>query len=162
MVLLALVWAVVLVPSLFRARLESSPIDGVRSFERSMGVLANARNRGRALSGRWVMVPKDVTAPRSRRRKIVRRRRIIFERMVALAGATFLFGLIPPLRWMLLLHIVVDVTLAAYVARLIQWKQDEAHRIRRDRAAAASPVPQAEPAAADLDEYADVAVGQWG
>ncbi|MBI4730075.1 MAG: hypothetical protein HY775_11375 [Acidobacteria bacterium] len=146
--LLALVWAVVLVPSLFRTRLESSPIDGVRSFERSMGVLANARRRGQALSGRWVMVPRDVTAPRSRRRRVVRRRRTTFERLVAAAGATFVLGLVPQLRWLLLVHLAIDAVLGGYAARLIQWKQDEE---RRTPAARPYPVE---------DAYPDRAVGQ--
>lgn len=113
-----------------------------------MGVLANARRRGQALSGRWVMVPRDVTAPRSRRRRVVRRRRTTFERLVAAAGATFVLGLVPQLRWLLLVHLAIDAVLGGYAARLIQWKQDEARR-----------TPAAHPYPVE-DAYSEHAVGQ--
>ena len=68
--LLALAWAVVLVPSLVKPKFESSPIDGVRNFERSMGILANARHGRQQIPGRWVMVPKDLPQGPKRRRNL--------------------------------------------------------------------------------------------
>lgn len=134
-VLLALIWAVVLFPSLFRAKLESSPIDGVREFEQAMGILAGTR-RSKGVSGRWVMVPRDVTLPHRRRKRVIRRRRQAFQRLLAAAGVTLVLGLIPGLRWILVIHVVVDVVLAAYAWQLRQWRNAEVAERRRERAAA--------------------------
>jgi hypothetical protein len=131
-VLLALAWAVVLLPSILRTKLEASPIDGVRSFERSMGILANARNRRTERPGRWIMVPRsDVTAPVRRRSRVIRRRRQNFERLLALAGVTFLAGFVPQLRWMWFVHLAVDGALGFYVTRLLRYKREEQERAEK-------------------------------
>jgi hypothetical protein len=131
-VILALVWAAVLLPSMFRAKLEASPIDGVRSFERSMGILANTRNRRAERPGRWIMVPRsDVTAPVRRRSRVIRRRRQMFERLLALAGVTLVAGFVPQLRWMWFVHLAVDGLLGMYVTRLLRYKRDEQERAEK-------------------------------
>ena len=127
LVLLAAVWAAVLLPSMFRAKLESSPIDGVRSFERSMGILANTRKAERP--GRWIMVPRsDVTAPVRRRSRVIRRRRQMFERLLAAAAITLIAGFVPALRWMWFVHLAVDGVLGIYVTRLLRYKRAEQER----------------------------------
>ena len=143
--LLALVWAALLVPSMLRTKLESSPIDGVRSFERSMGILASARSRKATTPGRWIMVPRsDVTAPPRRSSRVVRRRRQNFERLLALAAITFIAGFIPQLRWVWFVHLAVDGALAFYVARLLRYKRQAEER--KDKVAMLAgdeePVPQ--------------------
>ena len=126
---LALVWAALLLPSMVRTRLESSPIDGVRSFERSMGILASARNRKGQTPGRWIMVPRsEVTAPVGRRGRIIRRRRQNFERLLAAAVITLLAGFIPHLHWMWFVHLAVDGALGIYVTRLLRYKREEQER----------------------------------
>lgn len=128
---LALIWAMLLVPSLFRGRLASSPIDGVRSFERSMGVLANTRKQKATSPGRWIMVPRsEVTQPVRRRSRVIRRRRQNFERMLIVAGVTLVLGFVPALRWMWFVHLAVDAGIGLYVARLLRWKHDEDERNR--------------------------------
>ena len=128
---LALIWAMLLAPSLFRSKLVSSPIDGVRSFERSMGVLANTRKQKAAPPGRWIMVPRsEVTQPVRRRSRVIRRRRQNFERMLVVAGVTLLLGFVPALRWMWFVHLAVDAAIGLYVARLLRWKHDEEERNR--------------------------------
>lgn len=140
--LLALAWAVVLVPSAMRPRFESSPIDGVREFERSMGILENAR-RGQRVPGRWVMVPKDLPqAPKRRRSRVVRRRRQNFVRLLSLAGLTFVLGLVPGLHVLLLAHLAVDAAIALYVLQLRRWHRAEVDRARTVRALRAEPPPQ--------------------
>ncbi len=127
---LALIWAMLLIPSMLRERLESSPIEGVRSFERSMGILASTR-KGSGPPGRWIMVPRsDVTQPVRRRGRVIRRRRQNFERLLAVAGATLVLGFVPALRWMFFVHLAVDAVLGLYVARLLRWKRDEEQRAR--------------------------------
>jgi hypothetical protein len=124
-VLLALVWAIVLIPSLLRPRLQSSPVNGVRDFERRMGILASARRR-QGTSGRWIMVPKpDVTAPKRRRSRLIRKRRQTFERLLVAAAGTFVLGLIPGMHWFLLLNAAVDVGVLLYVSQLLKWKRQE-------------------------------------
>ena len=121
-----------LVPSVFRGRLASSPIEGVRSFERSMGVLASTRKQQRTTPpGRWIMVPRsEVTLPVRRRSRVIRRRRQNFQRMLIAAVATLILGLVPALRWMLFVHLAVDAAIGLYVARLLRWKHDEEERNR--------------------------------
>ena len=143
---LALIWAMLLVPSVFRSRLASSPIDGVRSFERSMGVLASTRKEPNP-PGRWIMVPRsEVTQPVRRRGRVIRRRRQNFERLLILAGVTLVLGLVPALRWMLFVHLAVDGVIGIYVARLLRWKRDE-----EERARVVTPLP-AEPPAEDQQQ----------
>ena len=127
---LALIWAMLLVPSVFRGRLASSPIEGVRNFERSMGVLANTHKRT-APPGRWIMVPRgEVTQPVRRRSRVIRRRRQNFQRSLVVAGVTLVLGLVPALRWMLFVHLAVDAGIGLYVVRLLRWKHDEEERNR--------------------------------
>lgn len=138
--LLALVWAALLIPSMLQTKLESSPINGVRNFERSMGILANARSRKTMSPGRWIMVPRsDVTQPVRRKSRVIRRRRQNFERLLALAGITFLAGFIPHLRWIWFVHLAVDAALGFYISRLLSYKRDE--RERREKVA---PLPSEE------------------
>ena len=126
---MALAWAVVLVPSLLKPRFESSPIDGVRNFERSMGVLASTRNRKQSTPGRWIMVPRsDVTQPVRRKSRVIRRRRQNFERLLAAAAITLIAGFVPALRWMWFVHLAVDGVLGFYITRLLRHKRDEMER----------------------------------
>jgi hypothetical protein len=138
-VLLALVWAAVLLPSLFRSRFKTSPINGVRSFEQAMGILAGARS-GRSKepgSGRWIMVPRsDVTAPVRRRARVVRRRRRNFARLLAAVVVTLALSFVPGLRWMLFVFLAADLSLGVYVWRLRRWKIREEQRRAGDEAIA--------------------------
>jgi hypothetical protein len=124
--LLALAWAVVLVPSLLKPRFESSPIDGVRNFERSMGILASARHGGPKIPGRWVMVPKDMPqGPKRRRNLVVQRRRRNFFRLIIVVFASLILGAIPGLRYFLWVNLAADLGLALYVWQLRRWHTAE-------------------------------------
>jgi hypothetical protein len=140
-----------LIPSLVRSRLSTSPIEGVRSFEQTMGILGNTRKGGKAAApGRWIMVPRsDVTAPVRRRSRVIKRRRQNFERILALAGVTLLLGFVPKLRWMWFVHLAVDAALGFYVTRLLRWKHDEAERARVVAPLPAEPSPAESPAVAE-------------
>jgi hypothetical protein len=77
------------------------------------------------------MVPRsEVTQPVRRRGRVIRRRRQNFERLVAVAGATFILGFVPALRWMWFVHLAVDGIIGFYVSRLLRWKRDELERAR--------------------------------
>jgi hypothetical protein len=104
-------------------------MDGVRNFERSMGILASTRYGKQQIPGRWVMVPKDLPqAPRRRRNRIIRKRRQNFLRLIVLAVGTFIIGLIPGLHVLLWAHLITDVVLAGYVLQLRSWAKHE-HKI---------------------------------
>ena len=123
---MALAWAVVLVPSLLKPRFESSPIDGVRNFERSMGILASARNGKAQIPGRWVMVPKDMQqGPKRRRNLVIQRRRRNFFRLIIIAAASLILGVIPGLHYFLGVNLAADIGFAAYVWQLRRWHSAE-------------------------------------
>jgi len=124
--LLALAWAVVLVPSLLKPRFESSPLDGVRNFERSMGILASARHGRMEIPGRWVMVPKDMPqGPKRRRNLVIQRRRRNLYRLIIVAFASLILGAIPGLHYFLWVNLAADLGLAAYVWQLRRWHTSE-------------------------------------
>lgn len=122
-----------------------------------MGILASTRRR-QGISGRWIMVPRDVTAPKRRRSRLIRKRRQTFIRLLLLAGATLVAGLVPGLHWVLFLHLAADATLAFYVAQLLQWKRTEVEEdlAQRERVRA---VRGPEPRAAEHERPRDRAVG---
>lgn len=120
-VLLLVAWAIVLLPTFRLPRFESSPIDGVKRFEKTMGAIASTRV-GAQVPGRWVMVPSQPAQHvRRRRNRVIRRRRQNFMRLVFASGATLLLGLIPALRGLLAAHLVIDAVLAVYVMQLRRW-----------------------------------------
>lgn len=129
-VLLALVWAAVLIPSILKSRLQASPIDGVRKFEETMGILESTRRPKPAASGRWIMIPRTVASQSRRRSRIIRRRRQNFTRLLVIAAATLVLGLIPRLHWLLIAHLAADLALGGYVWRLRVWKNRERERGR--------------------------------
>ena len=101
-------------------------MDGVRNFERSMGILASTRYGKQQIPGRWVMVPKDLPqAPRRRRNRIIRKRRQNFLRLIVLAVGTLIIGLIPGLHILLYAHLITDLALAGYVLQLRSWAKHE-------------------------------------
>jgi hypothetical protein len=111
---------------MIRPRLESSPMDGVRNFERSMGILASTRYGKQQIPGRWVMVPKDLPqAPKRRRNRIIRKRRQNFLRLIGVAVATLVLGLFPGLHALLYAHLLIDAMLAGYVVQLRRWHTNE-------------------------------------
>jgi Flp pilus assembly protein TadB len=120
--LLALAWAVVLVPSLLKPKFESSPIDGVRNFERSMGILANARHGRQQIPGRWVLVPKDLQqGPKRRRALVIQRRRRNFVRLIIVFVSSLILGAIPHLHFFLWVALAGAAGLGVYVWQLRRW-----------------------------------------
>jgi len=124
--LLALAWAVVLVPSLLKPRFESSPIDSVGNFERSMGILASARHGRTHIPGRWVMVPKDLPqGPKRRRNLVIQRRRRNFYRLIIVMVASLILGAVPGLRFFLWVSLASFGALGLYVVQLRRWHAAE-------------------------------------
>ena len=123
LMILALVWAVFLVPQVLRARAEGSPADSIGAFRKQLYVLSRT-SPGR--DGEWAgPEPRPVSTYAfdrySPRRSIVRkRRRQILVGLLAAMSATLVLGLIPGFQVVLLLHLVLDVLCAAYVGLLIR------------------------------------------
>lgn len=131
MVILAVLWALVLLPGAFRSR-RRSPRSTVGGFEHAMGALAHHRGS----QGREVMVPNDanriVTGLRSRGGVIERRRRA-FTSLIGAAGTTLLLALlVGGAAW--LLFTVSAGALGAYVSLLLRFKTQrrEASRVVRE------------------------------
>lgn len=125
-VVLLVAWAAVLAPSFLGRR----NVDGRPGFEETMGTLATAARAEARLPGRWVMVPKGPVAQvQNRRQRVTARRRAAFERLLVVAGATFVIALIPGLRAFFVAHLAADIAVVGYA----WW-------LRRERAALRSAV----------------------
>lgn len=61
------------------------------------------------------------------------RRKQILQILVALAGGTFVLGLLPGMRVVLLISLVFIGLLAGYTYLLLQWKQNQVERTRKVR-----------------------------
>ena len=110
--LLALIWAAVLLPPAIRAHARRRA-EFVGSFDRPAPVVLGAAGR-----------PRTPAVSRAERR-----RHILAGLLVAMA-ATLVAGLLPPLRVLLVVHLFLVDSFLAYVAVLV-------HLRRRDDAAAA-------------------------
>jgi hypothetical protein len=138
LILLALLWAVFLLPGALRAR-QSSPTSSVGTFERAMSTLGR-RHHGRTWSrreGRYVYVPSDaamIVGDRARRRReVLERRRRIFVRLMATTGVIFPFAVfVGGAFWMLL--VASSGALAVYAGLLRRWKlqADQAAEVVRE------------------------------
>lgn len=158
LVILAIVWAVFLLPQLFRARAERSS-DSIGNFRNQLSVLERttpAASRSvsplrpasrpqaptghRPAAGRHVAPAPRQVPPATRpsaparsghaagRALARKRRRDVFCGLLVAMGATLVLGLVPSLRMMLVLHLVVDVLFAAYVALLVRARNLAAER----------------------------------
>lgn len=164
LVILAVIWAAVLLPPFLQNRSESRPADSISTFRnqltvlerRSTGSLGPTRTtapagiypsayRGAVMGG-----VGGVDRARLARMAAKKRRRDILVTLLAAAGVTLLLGLV--LRQVLVLHVLIDLVLAGYVALLVQRRklaEERAMKVRymsdaqaRRRAAAR---PQAAP-----------------
>lgn len=90
------------------------------------------------------MVPKGMTAPPSRRQRLVAKRRKVFLRLLVAAAVTFFIGIIPALRSVWVAHVALDVALVGYVIQLRRWHAQETQRRRvlRQLPTAASAEPE--------------------
>lgn len=148
LLILAVIWAAVLIPPALRSRAEGRPADSITNFHRQLAVLRRAGPRtgrygdwmsspfGRSPSpvapsfgplasvspiGRPARVPSPGTASMARR-TARRRRRDIFLSLLVACGTTLVLGAIPALRFLWLVHVAADVLLISYVALLIRQR----------------------------------------
>lgn len=130
------VWVAVLVPPALRARAEGHPGDSVGAFDRRLAILRRTGGFAASESAR-IASPhaQDVMRPvaDARHVDVVRRRREVLVWLLAGMGATLVLGLLPPLRPLLLLHLLLDVVFAGYVALLVQLRTVAAQRDQKVR-----------------------------
>lgn len=161
LVILAVVWAIVLIPPMIRAKAEGRPGDSITNFRRQLAVLRRTGPRvggfgeSRSRAGGSGMPMASVSrldaygprmgmgpaamSPRPRnndlangttisRQRAQRRRRDILVTLLTLAAGTLVIGLVPGLRMVLLVNVVFDVLLVAYIALLIHQRTVAAER----------------------------------
>lgn len=155
LVILAAIWAAVLVPPYLQNRRETRPGDSIASFRSQLSVLERTTPGGRSSNlsrldvGRYdapAYAPPAArrrTAPASsaamRRAEARRRRRDVFLTLLGAVCVTFLLAVaLGGTVWML--QLVVDVVFAGYVLLLINLQQqsvEREHKVRYIR-----PAPQ--------------------
>jgi hypothetical protein len=162
LLVLAGIWAAVLIPPALRSRAEGRPGDSIHNFKRQLTVLRRTSpHTGRAAGGDHWYRPHAVTVPlvpvhgpvrstrgvptatyrapapaavrpasptTASRSRTIRRRRDVLTALVVAVLATLVLGLIPAFRLLLMVHVVADVLLVAYVALLVHQRNAAAER----------------------------------
>lgn len=141
LVVLALIWAAVLVPPMLRARAEARPADSISHFRRHLHVLQRTGPTA-VRPANTLRIPNFVPptpAPSyrmtrsyspqaARRARTLKRRRDILVTLLVAMGATLVLGILPPLRMLWAAHIVLDIVFAAYVGLLLRARGLAAER----------------------------------
>ena len=139
LLVLAGIWAAVLIPPIVRARSEGRPVGSVGDFNRRLQVLARTNPAGMAPARSYISDrPGQLyrispttgvgrVAGSSRRRSQKRRRDILIGLLVAAVGSLVL-GVVPALRVLWMVHVFVDVLIVAYVGALVYLRNLAAER----------------------------------
>jgi hypothetical protein len=146
LVVLALIWAAVLVPPMLRGRVDARPDASVNHFRRHLHVLqrtgptaVRAANTLRIPSfapptpAPSYRVARTYSPEAARRARTLRRRRDVLFTLLAAMGATLVLGFLPSLRMLWALHVVLDLLFGAYVAMLIRARGLAAERAMKLR-----------------------------
>jgi hypothetical protein len=146
LLILAVVWAIFLVPQVLRARATRTG-DSVGAFAQQLSILGRTSPAGAPhLMRPLPMVPNDddddlgparLTLDEARKR----RKDVIRVLLLAMA-ATFVLALLPPLRKLLLVHLVLDVVFVAYLVMLYRIQATTAARRATTRRPRAPVVPR--------------------
>jgi len=149
LVVLAVVWVAVLVPPFLRGRREGRPGDSINSFRRQLNVLERAAPAARPSFPSSVMQrstpvrvpPRGYVAPATiaSRRRARQRRRQVLQVLVGIALLTGTMAIAAGGGAFLVVNLVVDLVLLAYLALLVQMQRIAAVQysaLRYDRSAA--------------------------
>jgi hypothetical protein len=146
LLILAVVWAAVLVPPWLRNRADARPADSITAFRHRLNVLERTGPPGSprvgfvssfrpatgpAVGGAAAYRPRPVQsqyAGYSAKARTQRRRRDIFIGMLAAMGASLLLGFIPALRILWVVHLLVDGLFVSYVALLVHMRNQAAEK----------------------------------
>ena len=138
LLVLAVIWAAVLVPPMWRSRTDGRPADSIKQFHRHLRVLNGTEPHGysRALTAQAgsAVITAPMTSRGSRRssaelrrRRTIERRRNVLFCLAGLAVGTLLLAVVG-LPMMLGVNLVVDALLAGYVAMLAHLRSVAAER----------------------------------
>jgi hypothetical protein len=160
LLILAVIWAAVLVPPWLQNRKESRPGDSIASFRQQLHVLERAAPGYRPSSGTVTRLadhrppaaaPAPVTTARARRpdaprrAEVRKRRRDVFLTLLGAVGITFLMALaVGGPVWTL--HLGVLILFAGYVGMLVKLQQQGAEREVKVRYLAGGQASRPEPA----------------
>jgi hypothetical protein len=143
LILLAIVWAIVLVPPFVRNRVDARPGSSVTSFRNGLDVLGRATPGAGLVGRRSPMSDLPLPGAPTGRAAARKRRRDVLVALAAAAGFTLLlalaFGGIA-----ILLHLAVDAILAGYVYLLVQMRKLAGERSTKVRYLG-PPAAQAQP-----------------
>lgn len=145
LVILAVIWAAVLLPPYLQNRSESRPADSISTFRNQLSVLERRATMvapGAAQPRSRAPRPVQVDRARMARAEAKKRRRDILVTLLAAAGLTLAISLVLPA--VLVLHLLIDVLVVAYVGLLLRQKrvaEEKAMKVRY--LAPARPAPMA-------------------
>ena len=131
LLILALLWAVVLLPPLLRARTERAG-DSIGDFNYRLGVLGRTNGTLQATSSLSQGPVVNPYAPRPRV-SAAKRRRDVLSGLVLTSALTFLAAYVTGAPALWAVHVLADVLLVAFLA-LWAWvrslQQEQAHKVR--------------------------------
>ena len=141
LVVLALVWAVVLVSQHVRNRAETRPGDSVGAFQRQLSILE--RTSPAQVEARAALESARQAHPSARRKAVAarKRRKDVLCGLLAAVVTSLALGFVPGLGVLHGLHLVFDVLFGAYVALLVRHRQLEEERRAKVRYLPASYLP---------------------
>ena len=142
LLILAVVWAAVLVPPWLRSRADARPADSISAFRHRLTVLERTGPVGTRrvplmahrpdVAGYVPVARRPVArtqmAAVSSRARTQRRRRDIFVGMLAAMVTSLVLGFIPSLRILWVVHLLVDAMFVTYVALLVHMRNQAAER----------------------------------
>ena len=122
LIVLAGVWAALLVPPLVRSRRDNRPSGSIHEFRRQLHVLGRTSPAGIAsLRG-------GARRPAGPSRRCIKRRRDVLVGLLVVMGASLLLGFIPVLRVAWAVHVVADLAFVAYIGALVHFRNLAAER----------------------------------
>ncbi|MCU1485424.1 MAG: hypothetical protein JWN67_2170 [Actinomycetia bacterium] len=132
LLILAVVWAVFLVPQVLRHRAEKTPADSIGAFRNQLNVLERTtpgmlgRSRPAMPQPSGIGLGRPVYRSVSQKELVRRRRANILFGLLAAMGTTLLLGLLVPK--LLVVHVVLDLLFVAYCAMLVRARNVVAER----------------------------------
>lgn len=134
LLILAVIWAAVLIPPMLGARAEGRPADSIGDFRRQLSVLRRTApgSSGHPVSAYgsvpFVAAPATRSRHEAARRRTIKRRRDVFYALLTSMAGTLLLGMLPSFRPLLGLNLLLDALFVAYVALLVRMRNAAAER----------------------------------
>jgi hypothetical protein len=133
LLILAVVWALFLVPQWLRHRAERTPADSIGAFRNQLNVLERTTpgmlgrsSRAAAPQPSGIGLGRPLGRPVSQKELVRRRRANILFGLLGAMGTTLVLGLVVPT--FLVLHVALDLLFVAYCAMLVRARNLVAER----------------------------------